>query len=283
MTKNVSQGPSCKRVAKRNTHKMPSLPESIFASFSANLSQMTLTQIIQFTIRATLKQLTRDYEFDYKTLKSEYLEDTGVDYHDIDPPQNTGVVSKPTSGSKEPKAPVAGAPATSLSKMKKEELVAVCQTMGLSVDGTVPTLRQRIKDAGGLPGASTGGTKALPAPSKPKSKPLEIEEMAPVRTEKTKSEKAKAPSAQKAPSAPKTVKPPKAPLVEETQIVPQTQVLEPEEDEYEEETMSLQDRLKAMLKKHSDEPEEEDLDEDFDEDEDLEDQQETPPQTPFRG
>jgi len=34
--------------------------------------------------------------------------------------------------------------------MKKEELIVVCQRMGLSIEGTVPELRVRVRDAGGL-------------------------------------------------------------------------------------------------------------------------------------
>jgi len=45
--------------------------------------------------------------------------------------------------------------------MKKEDLIAVCQRMGLSIEGTVPELRVRVRDAGGL--------QALPAQTQKKA------------------------------------------------------------------------------------------------------------------
>ena len=149
------------------------LNDAILNQLLPKLPNMTIAQIVKYTVRSTLKQMTQDYEMDYEHLKQTYLED-GADYYEVAAPVGftTGSAGAPLTKVTEtaivPASKTAQAP-TSLSKMKKEDLIRVCQELDLDIDGTVPELRTRIKDAGGLPtGSASSAVKALPGPDKPK-------------------------------------------------------------------------------------------------------------------
>jgi hypothetical protein len=243
---------------------------------------MTIAQIIRHAVRSTLKQLTNDFEMDFADLKRTYLED-GADFYEVAAPIGYGSSVTPVSASKVPStaivpAKVSSAP-TSLSKMKKEDLIRVCQDMGLDIEGTVPELRTRIKDAGGLPTGAIGApivTKPKSSKSKPKVPALPAPELteesmeivpAKASTKTTKSKKKKTldkpvhthPMGEESTEC-QVCETYGNPLVEE----------DPEETEYVEETKSLRERLNLLLAAEQNQD-----DDDDEEDEDEEDQQET--------
>jgi hypothetical protein len=178
--------------------------------------------------------------------------------------------------------------------MKKEDLIRACHELGLDIEGTVPELRSRIKDAGGLPASggavTTNATKAIEAPkgskssSKSSKKPKvpalpapELEEEPTVpEPPKAKPSKGKEPKGSK----PKKEKPVHDHPIEETSA--ECQVCETygnslveeatDEPEYVEETKSLRERLTLMLAAEAEAEDEDDGDE---AEEEFDDQQET--------
>ena len=123
-----------------------------------------LGEQIAFAEKQALKQVAHDYSLDYQVLKNKYLTEGVTEGVAPSPPK----ASKPKSKAKaaESKAPAqiqAAKPA--LSKMKKDDLVKECEEFGISTEGTVPQLRERLKGAraGTLP-------EAAPAPPAPKKK-----------------------------------------------------------------------------------------------------------------
>jgi len=120
-----------------------------------------LGEQIAFAVKQALKQVAHDYSLDYQDLKDKYLTE-GV---------TEGVAPSPPKAVKKTKAKAADAPAQiqaakpALSKMKKDDLVKECEEFGISSEGTVPQLRERLKGAraGTLP-------EAAPAPAAPKKK-----------------------------------------------------------------------------------------------------------------
>ena len=112
---------------------------------SKQVQEKKLGDVVSLVVKHTLIQVASDYQMDKVKFKEDYLGDSDSTFKVAPPrapkPREAPIVEP------EPEPPLA------LSKMKKEQLVEACQTMRLSIDGTVPILRQRIKEAGGLPGA----------------------------------------------------------------------------------------------------------------------------------
>jgi hypothetical protein len=275
------------------------LDAAILDKILPKLPQMTIAQIVRSAVRATLRQITNDYDLEFADLKKSYLED-GADFYDVAAP-----VGFATGGSSTQAPPVAPSKSTaivtttksaptSLSKMKKEDLIRACHELGLDIEGTVPELRSRIKEAGGLPtgsgvgaaGPSTGtivSTKATSSKSsskKPKVPALpapELEEEPTIpEPPKAKPSKGKEPKGSK----PKKEKPVHDHPIEETSA--ECQVCETygnslvdttgdsEAPEYVEETKSLRERLTLMLAAEAnadDDGDEEDDEEEFDQQE----------------
>lgn len=285
------------------------LDAAILDKIAPKLPGMTIAQIIRSAVRATLRQITNDYDLEFEDLKRTYLED-GADFYDVAAPIGFGTQAPPVAPSAAPKTTstaivttTKSAP-TSLSKMKKEDLIRACHELGLDIEGTVPELRNRIKDAGGLPtGGSAGstsapkGTKSIEAPKasskssskKPKVPALPAPELTEDTTEAPQSalsemlhgpvKASKTTKPTKESKKPKKEKPVHDHPIEETSA--ECQVCEtygnslveeaPDEPEYIEETKSLRERLTLMLAAEA-EAEDEDGD---DEDEEEFDQQET--------
>lgn len=276
------------------------LDAAILARLAPKLPQMTIAQVIKYVVRSTLKQLTNDFEMDFEDLKKTYLED-GADFYEVSAPVGWGAAGAPVT--KVPSASTAIVPAkaasaapTSLSKMKKEDLIRVCQDMGLDIEGTVPELRTRIKDAGGLPSgglaAAPSGTKSLPSGSKTKSSKPKVPALpAPELTEESMeivpAKASKSSSTTKSKKKKTLEKPVHTHPIGEDGEASECQVCEtygnplvagasraedseePEESEYVEETKSLRERLNLLLATEMNQ------DDDDDEEEDLDDQQET--------
>jgi len=277
------------------------LDAAILDKILPKLPGMTIAQIVRSAVRATLRQITNDYDLEFADLKKSYLED-GADFYDVAAP--VGFASGGSSTQAPPVAPskstaivttTKSAP-TSLSKMKKEDLIRACHELGLDIEGTVPELRSRIKDAGGLPASggavTTNATKAIEAPkgskssSKSSKKPKvpalpapELEEEPTIpEPPKAKPSKGKEPKTSKS----KKEKPVHDHPIEETSA--ECQVCETygnslvdttgdsEAPEYVEETKSLRERLTLML---AAEANADDEDGDSEDDEEEFDQQET--------
>jgi hypothetical protein len=262
------------------------------------LPQMTIAQVVRAAVRSTLRQLTEDFEMDFKELKRSYLED-GADFYEVSAPVGWGAAGAPVTKVPEAskaivpaKAPASSAP-TSLSKMKKEDLIRVCQDMGLDIEGTVPELRTRIKDAGGLPtgsGAAGPGTIVKSSSSKSKSSKPKVPALpAPELTEESmgteivpakKSSKSEG-SSTKTKKKKTLEKPVHTHPIGEDGEASECQVCEtygnplvkdpeePEESEYVEETKSLRERLNLLLatEMNQDDDEVEEVEEDLDQQE----------------
>ena len=273
---------------------------AILDQLSGRFLGMSISDIVAYTVKQTLKQVAHDYDLSYKELKVAYLEPgasgaarpqaaSDVNIRDNLPeapeaeveaeptpeptpkpkakskakakksPEPVKAAEKPKSKAPEPvkvKAPEAGPVKTALSKMKKDECISECRRLGLSTDGTVPQLRERIREAlkgGGAPPVSSGpdAPKATPPPKKGGG------------SKKKKSKEAK-PAHSHA-------------LTEE--VVDGCEVCETHgnvlaeetEDEYREdredgEELTLAERLKRLLAAHGDAGEDEDIGEDGDPD-----------------
>jgi len=269
------------------------LDAAILAKLAPKLPQMTIAQVIRHAVRSTLRQLTNDFEMDFEDLKRSYLED-GADFYEIAAPIGYGSSAVSVPASKVPSTAIVPAKPTqaptSLSKMKKEDLIRVCQDLGLDIEGTVPELKSRIKDAGGLP---TGGLAVAPSSgsksskSKPKVPALPAPELteegpsAPVPMEIVPAKASKSSTSTKTKKKKTLEKPVHThPMGEESAecqvcetygnpLVKDSEE-ESEETEYVEETKSLRERLQLLLAAEQNQ----DGDDDDDEEEE-EDQQET--------
>ena len=160
---------------------------SVMAEFSTLLDER-----IKSVITQTLKQVAHDYELNYKELKSKYcskeslneyetqtvsvdleLDATHHDEPEAEPKKKLPKAPKESAEhSTKPKAvkesatqPKASSPSEqgdkplALSKMKKADLVEECERRGLDSEGTIPQLKERVKDA-----------RAAEEPAKPKVK-----------------------------------------------------------------------------------------------------------------
>ena len=260
------------------------LSVAILDQLSGRFLTMSISDIVAYTVKQTLKQVAHDYDLSYKELKVAYLDTESVPTPEpeaeVEPtPEPTPEpkakskakpkksVPKETPAPKAPEPvkaaekskpePVQAAPVkTALSKMKKDECLSECRRLGLSTDGTVPQLRERIREAlkgGGAPPVSSGpdAPKATPPPKKGGG------------SKKKKSKEAK-PAHSHA-------------LTEE--VVDGCEVCETHgnvlaeetEDEYREdredgEELTLAERLKRLLAAHGDAGEDEDIGEDGDPD-----------------
>ena len=218
-------------------------------------------------ISKILRQVASDYNLDFEEMKARYCGESSFELSEPVKPKGPKVqgpkpnvlevdlealpapvkVPKPKAPAK-PKAPkVPKVPGDTdpepeklmaLSKMKKPELVAECDSRGLDSEGTVAQLKDRVKDA--REAAGDGPTKG-----KGKTKP-------------------KAPKKVSLPPPP-----PPVPLEEEGDTVdeegdPDKEEVDPEEDEFEVE--AEEDDLQARLRKILAEAEEEE----FEEEEEIE-------------
>ena len=137
---------------------------------------------VAYVVKQALKQVAHDYNLEYQALKDKYF--TDCDTECITAPSPPKAVKKKAAPKSKPKAPeveadqppaqiqVSGARGAArpeaaskpaLSKMKKDELVKECEEFGVSSEGTVPQLRERLKGA-------RAGTLAPEAPPAPKKK-----------------------------------------------------------------------------------------------------------------
>jgi hypothetical protein len=203
---------------------------SILKEFDSLLDERIRTVITQ-----TLKQVAHDYELNYKELKARYCSKESLTEYDV--PGGTQVVSvdlevdapvpkpkKPSAkrAAKEPKAASEqGDKLLALSKMKKADLIEECERRGLDSEGTIPQLKERVKDA-------RAGAEPVKEPKAPKAKPKE-----PKVKPKEPKVKAKEP----------VVQPPPASL-EEEEFEPVCRKCPDEvEDEEEEEEIEVEDEL----------------------------------------
>ena len=166
---------------------MSSLPCAILSALGSRLSTLSIGDIVAYTVKQTLKQLSHDNKdvLVYSDLKVLYLSDSSSSEDgDVPPP------SKPKSkvvkieeavpevkAVSKPKVDLS-VPPKSYSKMKKDELLGICDGLGLDRDGTVPQLRARIKGyyegAPSVPAApSVPGTPAPAPPSVPAAAPTD--------------------------------------------------------------------------------------------------------------
>jgi len=154
---------------------------SILKEFDSLLDERIRTVITQ-----TLKQVAHDYELNYKELKARYCSKESLTEYDV--PGGTQVVSvdlevdapvpkpkKPSAkrAAKEPKAASEqGDKLLALSKMKKADLIEECERRGLDSEGTIPQLKERVKDAraGAEPVKEAKAPKAKPKEAKVKAK-----------------------------------------------------------------------------------------------------------------
>jgi hypothetical protein len=220
-------------------------------------------------ISKILRQVASDYNLDFEEMKARYCGESSFELSEPVKPKVPKVqgpnvlevdlealpapvkVPKPKAPAK-PKAPKVPKPKftgdtepepeklMALSKMKKPELVAECDSRGLDSEGTVAQLKDRVKEAREAdPAATTKG--------KGKTKP-------------------------KADPKPKKVSlpppPPPVPLEEEGDTVdeegdPDKEEVDPEEDEFEVE--AEEDDLQARLRKILAEAEEEEFEEEEEE------------------
>lgn len=246
---------------------------AILDQLSSRLTTLSISDLVSYTVKQTLKQVAHDYDLSYKELKVAYMEsDVNIRDNLPEPEPEAEPTPEPTPKPK-PKAkakksvlkapgpkpvkapePVKAAPAqaaskTPLSKMKKDECISECRRLGLSTEGTVPQLRERIKN----------GLKGGPPPT----------ESAPVATESKKgggSKKKKSKEAKPAHSHALTEE-----VVDGCEVCEtHGNVLAEEEtdEEYREEgeELTLAERLKRLLAAHGDTGDEEDIGEDGDPD-----------------
>ena len=147
-----------------------------------------LDERIRAVITQTLKQVAHDYELNYKELKSRYCSKESLTEYDV--PGSTQVVSvdlevdapvpkpkKPSAkrAAKEPKASSEqGDKLLALSKMKKSDLIEECERRGLDSEGTIPQLKERVKDArAGAEPVKEPKAKSKVKPKEPKVKAKE--------------------------------------------------------------------------------------------------------------
>ena len=125
------------------THKleMSTLSTAILTQLIAKttFASMSLADMASFIVKQTLKQVCQDHELSFEDLKIQYDQDVTSE-PEIEKPV------KPKAAPKKKADPKAKEPAPkSYSKMKRADLVAECTARGLSEEGTVPQLRDRLK------------------------------------------------------------------------------------------------------------------------------------------
>ena len=199
-----------------------------------------LDERIRAVITQTLKQVAHDYSLNYKELKVKYCSKESLSEYDV--PGGTQVVSVdlevdtvepvPKSKSKKPSVKRAaseqGDKLLALSKMKKADLVEECERRGLDSEGTIPQLKERVKEA-------RSGDEPV---KEPKAKPP-----------KEPKAKAKPPKEPKAPKVkePEAVAKPPPPSLEEEDFEPVCRKCPDEEEEddieEEEEDIEVEDEL----------------------------------------
>jgi len=253
-----------------------SLSALILDHLLAKISDMSIREIVAWTVKETLKQVAHDHQLIFKDLKTEYIDEPltclgtppSSDLEDLEgamhprdrrsleetevvpevvkapPKPKSKAVPKVTESKPEVKAKAAPA-AKSYAKMKKDDLVRECDERGLSSDGTCADLRDRLKGAShprdqrSLEAATSG------APAAPKAVPA---------VKAVPEKKAKAPSKKSKSKLPKPVH--SHALTEE--LVDGCGVCETygnaageeEEDTYDEIGLTLGERLKRMLATH---------------------------------
>jgi hypothetical protein len=250
---------------------------SLMTEFEALLDER-----IKTIITRTLKQVAHDYELNYKELKSRYCSKESLEHYEL--PGQTRVVTvdleeHPTAAAakkpvakkpepepepeaeavpKEPKAKAASA-VMALSKMKKGDLVAECESRGLDSEGTVSQLKERVKEA---------RDKEVPESTRKKPKAKEPKAKEP-KAKEPKEKKAPAPKKEKAPAKVKEKKvevppPPPVALEEEEpgdddedicQRVDDEDEFEFEEEDTEDDKARLQRNLLKILAEANEEEE----------------------------
>jgi len=124
---------------------------------------------VAYVVKQALKQVAHDYGLEYQALKDKYFTDGVTECITAPSPpkavKKAAPKSKPKVPEVDPPAQIQAASKPALSKMKKDELVKECEEFGVSSEGTVPQLRERLK------GARAGTlAPAPPAPPAPKKK-----------------------------------------------------------------------------------------------------------------
>ena len=196
---------------------------SVMAEFSSLLDER-----IKSVITQTLKQVAHDYELNYKELKSKYcskeslneyetqtvsvdleLDATHHDEPEAEPKKKlpkAKAPKEPKESAGQPKAPnepsEQGDKPLALSKMKKADLVEECERRGLDSEGTIPQLKERVKDA-----------RAAEEPAKTKVKEPKKASKVKESAEHSTKPKVKEPKEPKAPKKSTKVKEPDAPPV----------------------------------------------------------------------
>ncbi len=131
-----------------------SLPDAILEQLLDKVFNVPQRDIlgaqIAFAVKQALKQVAHDYDLEYQVLKDKYLTE-GVEIAPS-PPKAVKPKSKPKAKASESKAEApaqiqAAGTKPALSKMKKDDLVKECEEFGISTEGTVPQLRERLKGA----------------------------------------------------------------------------------------------------------------------------------------
>ena len=116
-------------------------------------------------INKTLKQVCHDHDLPYKEVKARYCDPSSFDFYP-DTVEKPVPVEKPVMTFTLAKNPeIVQKP---LSKMKKADLVSECDLRGLDSEGTIPQLKERIKEARELEAPVGGAAK----PKKPRADPV---------------------------------------------------------------------------------------------------------------
>jgi hypothetical protein len=126
-----------------------------------------LGEQIAFAVKQALKQVAHDYDLEYQDLKDKYLTE-GVTEGVAPSPPKAVKKTKPKAKTEAPAQIQAAAAKPALSKMKKDDLVKECDEFGISSEGTVPQLRERLK--GARAGTLAPAPEAPPAPKKKAAK-----------------------------------------------------------------------------------------------------------------
>ena len=206
-------------------------------------------------ISKILKQVAHDYKLDYEEMKSRYL---GAESFEKQRELQTLDLSEPVAPVKKarkPRAPKAPSDQVPLSKMKKADLVAECEKLGLDPEGTIAQLKERVKEARLHPSSPAPEPAPEPSPSKSPVPSVPLSKMKKgdlvAECERLGLDKEGTVSQLKERVKEARLKPVSRPVEEEEEEDDQANV--ETDDEAEEDQSSLQDRLRKILAEDLDE------------------------------
>ena len=232
-SKNLSQTHSHRRVT--TCKKAPSTQMALFAAIGDRF------------ISKILKQVAHDYKLDYEEMKSRYL---GAESFEKQRELQVLDLSEPAAPVKKARKPKAPSDQVPLSKMKKADLVAECEKLGLDPEGTIAQLKERVKEARLHP-SSPAPEPSPSVPSVPLSKMKKGDLVA--ECERLGVDKEGTVSQLKERVKEARLKPVTRPVEDEEEEEEDDQANVETEDEAEEDQDSLQDRLRKILAEDLDE------------------------------